>query len=273
MRSMDSATKEVGHIKAESLTVAFGQEGTAIVAIENLTFEIQPREFVCFLGTSGCGKSTILNSIAGFIVPTSGSLSMDGVEVSQPDPARGIVFQQYALFPWLTVAQNIEFGPRMRSLGSRARRELVQGYVEMVGLQGFERNYPDTLSGGMQQRVAIARALANDPSVLLMDEPFGSLDAQTRSMMQELLLEIWQKSHKTVVFVTHDVDEAVFLADRILILTARPGRVKKEMAIVLPRPRSYRVTSSPEYARLKGDVVELIRQETLKTSLTRRTAQ
>jgi NitT/TauT family transport system ATP-binding protein len=265
---MDNATTNAGHIKAENLTVAFLRERSAIAAIEDLTFEIQSREFVCFLGTSGCGKSTILNLIAGFISPSSGSVWIDGNAVSQPDPDRGVVFQQFALFPWLTVTQNIEFGLRMKSLESKRRREIVQSYVEMVGLQGFEKNYPDTLSGGMQQRVAIARALVNDPSVILMDEPFGSLDAQTRLMMQEMLLDIWQKAHKTVVFVTHDVDEAIFLADRILILTARPGRVKKEIVVGLPRPRTYKVTTSPDYAKLKGDVVELIREETLKAITT-----
>jgi len=264
MVQTDKQVKAAAHIRAEHLTVSFQNKRSTITAIKDLTFEIPAGEFLCFLGTSGCGKSTILNLIAGFISPTSGHVYVNGTAISNPGPDRGIVFQEFALFPWLTAEENIAFGLRIKSLEKKHIKDVVQRYVDLVGLQGFEKSYPNTLSGGMQQRVAIARALANDPSVILMDEPFGSLDAQTRLMMQEMLLDIWQRSHKTVVFVTHDVDEAIFLADRNLILTARPGRVKKEIIVNLPRPRSYKIVTSPDYAVLKRTVLDLIRQETLK---------
>lgn len=264
MDQTDKDSSATAHIKAENLTVVFAQQTNPITAIEDLSFEIQPGEFVCFLGTSGGGKSTILNLIAGFIFPTSGGIYFNGNNISGPAPDRGIVFQQFALFPWLTVEENIAFGLNMKSMEQQQKKDFVRRYIDLVGLQGFEKNYPHTLSGGMQQRVAIARALSNDPSVILMDEPFGSLDAQTRMVMQEMLLDIWQQSHKTIVFVTHDVDEAIFLADRILVLSARPGKLKKEIIVNLPRPRSYKLTTSIEYATLKSEVMKLIRPETQK---------
>lgn len=254
-----------GAIAAEDLAVIFPHDNQNITAIEGLSFKIQAGEFACFLGTTGCGKSTILNVIAGFVRPTTGTVLLDASPITQPGSDRGIVFQQFALFPWRTVEGNIEFGPRMRGISKRERKVLLDKYISLVGLTGFEKSYPSELSGGMQQRVGIARVLANDPSVLLMDEPFGSLDAQTRLMMQESLLDIWQRTKKTIVFVTHDVDEAIFLADRIYVLTARPARIKKEITINLTRPRSYNIVTSTEYTDLKRDVLELIREETLRT--------
>jgi NitT/TauT family transport system ATP-binding protein len=253
-----------GAIAAQDLTVVFPHDNQNITAIEGLSFQIRAGEFACFLGTTGCGKSTILNVIAGFVRPTTGTVLLDEAPITQPGPERGIVFQQFALFPWRTVEGNIEFGPRMRGLPKRERKVLLDEYISLVGLSGFEKSYPSELSGGMQQRVGIARVLANDPSVLLMDEPFGSLDAQTRLMMQESLLDIWQRTKKTIVFVTHDVDEAIFLADRIYVLTARPARIKKEITVNLPRPRSFDIVTSTEYTNLKKNVLGLIREETLK---------
>jgi len=252
-----------GKIIVRNLSVVFkGNKG--VHAIDQLNFDIQPGEFVCFLGTTGCGKSTILNVIAGFVHPTSGEVLLDAQPITAPSSERGIVFQQHALFPWKTVLANIEFGSKIHEKKKEERRLIAKRYMDLVGLSGFENSYPSQLSGGMQQRVGIARVLANNPTVMLMDEPFGSLDAQTRVIMQELLLDIWQKFHKTIIFVTHDVDEALFLADRILILTARPAQIKKEIKVSLPRPRTYEILTSQKYVSLKKAVMELIREESLK---------
>lgn len=253
-----------GKISVRNLNVVFHTEDRKITALKELTFEIQPKELVCFLGTSGCGKSTALNVIAGFVKASSGDILLDDVPITEPGPDRGIIFQQFALFPWKTVEGNILFGSKLRGMQKQERKVLLEEYITMMGLDGFEKNYPPELSGGMQQRVAIARALANDPSILLMDEPFGSLDAQTRIMMQEVLLDIWQKTRKTIVFVTHDIDEAIFLADRIYVLTGRPGKLKKEILIKLPRPRSYEIVTSADYTEIKKEILELIHEEALK---------
>lgn len=234
-------------------------------AVQDMTFEVAPGEFVCLLGTSGCGKSTILNAIAGFIRPSGGEILLDGDPVERSSREKGIVFQSHALFPWKTVISNVEFGLKMKGISKGNRAKIAQFYLTLVGLRGYESNYPTELSGGMEQRVGIARVLANDPLIILMDEPFGALDAQTRQMMQELLLKIWDEYNKTIIFVTHDVDEAIFLADRLLVLTARPARVKKEICIKLARPRNYNVLLSPDFIRIKEEVIELIREETLKT--------
>ncbi|MGB0905817.1 MAG: ABC transporter ATP-binding protein, partial [Mangrovicoccus sp.] len=216
------------------------------------------------LGPSGCGKSTLLNAVAGYVKPTEGRVLVDGVEVVKPGPDRGMVFQQYSLLPWKTVYENVAFGPRLAGKSNREAGSIANTFLSMVGLRKFGDRYPAELSGGMQQRVGIARALANYPSVLLMDEPFGALDAQTRLMMQESLLEIWRKFHTTVVFVTHDVDEAVFLADRVLIMSAAPGHVIEDFRIDLPRPRSTDMASHPIYVEARQHCLATIRAESRK---------
>jgi NitT/TauT family transport system ATP-binding protein len=253
-----------GEIVVDNLSVVYENERKGTAAVRDLSFQVKPGEFVCLLGTTGCGKSTVLNVIAGFVKPTSGTVCVNGHQVHEPSPDRGIVFQQYALFPWKTVRQNIGFGPRMLGKSAKEVDDLIKRYVAAIGLSGFEDKYPLELSGGMAQRVALARALANDPAVLLMDEPFGSLDAQIRLMMQELLLRVWEGAGKTVVFVTHDVDEAVFLADRVLVMTARPGQIKAEIPVNLTRPRSYDIVTSQEFLAIKRQALHLIREESLK---------
>lgn len=253
-----------GRIVVKDLAVRFGSEHAQVSALEGLSFDVKAGEFLCLLGTSGCGKSTILNVLAGFVAPTSGEVLLDGLPIAGPGPDRAMVFQRHALFPWKTVAGNVEFGLRMLGRSQNERRNRAAELIRLVGLSGFEKRYPAELSGGMEQRVGLARTLAVDPIVLLMDEPFGSLDAQTRIMMQELLLEIWDEADKTVVFVTHDVDEAVLLADRILVLTARPGSVKAEIPVNLPRPRAYDMAMRPEFIAIKQKALALIREESAK---------
>lgn len=252
------------HIHLQDVTVAF-QAREEVVAIKDLMLEVPPGEFLCILGTTGCGKSTILNVVAGFVKPTQGHAFADGREITGPNPQRGMVFQQHALFPWATVQRNVEFGPRSRGFGRKKSEEVASELLDVVGLRNFSSAYPGELSGGMQQRVGLARVLANDPALLLMDEPFGSLDAQTRTTMQELLLRIWSGTGKTVMFVTHDVDEAIFLADRIVVLTARPGHVKAEVPVSLPRPREYEIVTSRPYTDIKRNLLDVIREETMKS--------
>lgn len=256
-----------GKIEVVDLYVEFGNNSERIVAIEDLSFEVNPGEFVCLLGTSGCGKSTILNALAGFVRPSSGKVLLDGNEVEMPGPDRGMVFQNHALFPWFNALDNVAFGLKMNGSSRSERLQVAQHYLELVGLSGFETKYPAELSGGMAQRVGIARMLAVDPTVLLMDEPFGSLDAQTRMLMQELLLKIWENTNKAVIFVTHDVDEAVLLADRIIVLTARPGRVKQEIVVDLERPRKYEDVISPWFMKIKEKALTLIREESAKLAM------
>jgi ABC-type nitrate/sulfonate/bicarbonate transport system ATPase subunit len=237
------------------------RRGQAITAIDRLSLQVGEREIVSIVGPSGCGKSTLLRLVAGLIRPTSGEILLDGRRVEGPGADRGMVFQSYTLFPWLTVQGNVEFGLRLRGVGPEERRAIARRYIELVGLVGFENAYPKELSGGMMQRVAIARVLANDPEVLLMDEPFGALDAQTRALMQELLLQVWEKTHKTILFVTHDIDEAIFLGDRVYVMTARPGRIKEEIPVPLPRPRALEVTTAEPFMAIKRRVLSLIREE------------
>ena len=206
-------------------------DGTEVHVLDGVTLDIEPSEFVCLLGPSGCGKTTLLNCVAGFVAPTEGKIALDGRPVSGTPREVGIVFQEHALFPWFTVRHNVEYGLRAQGM-ARAQREAVAArYIELVGLEGFEHHYPHQLSGGMKQRVGIARVLAIEPSALLMDEPFGALDALTREALQEELLRIWERDRKTVVFVTHSIAEAVFLADRVVVLTPRPGRVQADVRI------------------------------------------
>jgi ABC-type nitrate/sulfonate/bicarbonate transport system ATPase subunit len=208
----------------------------------------------------------LLRIVAGLDTPTTGAVRLDGRLVEGPGADRGMVFQSYTLFPWLTVVENIKFGLREKSLPPARQSEIAAHYVAKVGLAGFEHHYPKTLSGGMQQRTAIARALANDPRILLLDEPFGALDNQTRSLMQELLLSIWESERKTVLFVTHDIEEAIFMANRVVVMTALPGRIKAEVAVPLAHPRHYTIKTSPEFSALKAALTEQIRVEALKTA-------
>jgi NitT/TauT family transport system ATP-binding protein len=237
------------------------RRGKPTRALEPTSLQIPDNDFVTILGPSGCGKSTLLRLVAGLDRPTTGRIILNGREVTEPGADRGMVFQSYTLFPWLTVADNIAFGLREKGVARERRSEAVLAWLARIGLTGFEHHYPKQLSGGMQQRTAIARALANDPEILLLDEPFGALDNQTRGLMQELLLDIWERERKTVLFVTHDIEEAIFLGSRVLVMTARPGRIKAEVAVDLPHPRHYTVKTSPEFSLLKARLTEEIRAE------------
>jgi NitT/TauT family transport system ATP-binding protein len=253
-----------GRIQIWEVSVKFRSGARTVHALENTSVDIGPGSFVCLLGPSGCGKSTLLNTVAGYVRPTTGWVRVDRDQVIRPGPDRGMVFQQYSLFPWKTVRDNVAFGPYAQGKGRARARALADELLDMVGLARFARRYPAELSGGMQQRVGIARALANNPTVLLMDEPFGSLDAQTRAMMQENLLRLWGEFKTTVLFVTHDVEEAIFLADRVLIMSAAPGRIIEDMPVRLPRPRSPDVTTDPAFVALKRHCLQAIRTESLK---------
>ncbi|WP_037908743.1 ABC transporter ATP-binding protein [Actinacidiphila yeochonensis] len=229
-------------------------KGGVFTAVERLSLDIGEREFVTVVGPSGCGKSTLLNLAAGLDTPTSGEVVVDGRPVTGPGPDRGVIFQQYALFPWLTVRRNVEFGLRVAGVGGAERRRRADEAIALVGLTDFADALPKTLSGGMKQRCAIARAYAVDPDVLLMDEPFGALDAMTRVQLQDQLLDTWSRQTRTVVFVTHDVEEAVYLARRVVVMAARPGRVHRVVDVDLPYPRTEQTRLSPEFARLRNEV-------------------
>jgi NitT/TauT family transport system ATP-binding protein len=224
-------------LTVENLNKTYVSQGSATSALVDINLRIEEGEFVCLLGPSGCGKSTLLKIIAGLIPATSGRITINGKPVSGPGPERAVVFQDYALFPWMTVRDNVEFGLEARKLPAIERREVSKRLLKVVGLSDFAERFPHQLSGGMKQRVSIARALAVDPSLLLMDEPFGALDAQTRQLLQDELLRIWREYRKTVVFVTHSIEEAIYLSDRIVVMTARPGRVKQVVMIPETRPR------------------------------------
>ncbi|WP_299730686.1 ABC transporter ATP-binding protein [uncultured Tateyamaria sp.] len=258
------AHADKGEIKINEVSITFGRGATTHRAVETTSIDIAAGEFVCILGPSGCGKSTLLNAVAGYVEPTTGTVTVDDVEVKGPGPDRGMVFQQYSLLPWKTVYENVAFGPKMAGASRTEAGSVANTFLGLVGLKKFGDRYPSELSGGMQQRVGIARALANYPSVLLMDEPFGALDAQTRLMMQESLLDIWRKFGTTVVFVTHDVDEAVFLADRVLIMSAAPGRIIEDVRITLDRPRSTDMATTPEYMEARQFCLDTIKSESRK---------
>lgn len=243
-------------VALSGVDIHFGTGKTAVQALSGIDLKIEPGEFVSILGPSGCGKSTIIGALAGFTPITSGELRVDAERVSAPGPDRGVVFQQHTLFPWKTVAENVEFGLKMRRVRKAERREQARQMLRAMGLLEFCAHYPHQLSGGMQQRVNLARVLVNRPRVILMDEPFCSLDAQTRLQMQELLLGLWHELHMTVVFVTHEVDEALFLSDRVIVLTERPARIKSEVRIDLPRPRSHDLLTSPEFVKLKRRMLD-----------------
>ena len=239
--------------------------GPPTQALQTTTLGVAANDFISILGPSGCGKSTLLRIVAGLDRPTTGEVLLEGRRVSGPGPDRGMVFQSYTLFPWLTVRQNICFGLREKGVNDAEQRRIADDFIGRVGLSGFEHHFPKMLSGGMQQRTALARALANDPKILLLDEPFGALDHQTRALMQELLLAIWEADRKTVLFVTHDIDEAIFMANREAVMSARPGRIKCDLTIALPHPRHYTVKTTLEFSRYKADLTEQIREESIKT--------
>lgn len=240
------------------------RNGAPVVALDKLSLDIPDQQFEVIVGPSGCGKSSLLYLLAGLNEPTGGTCSIDGREIGEPGADRGMVFQAYTLFPWLSVQRNVEFGPSLAGVSRAECVERARELIREVGLEGFEDAYPSQLSGGMKQRVALARALANDPQVLLMDEPFGALDSQTRSIMQELLLSIWERHHKTVLFVTHDIDEALFLADRVHVMSARPGRILESIDVGLERPREAQVLTAPHFVELKRHIISLLHDEVRK---------
>ena len=232
-----------------------------VVAIERIDLEVRDGEIYCLLGPSGCGKTTVLNMVAGFEAASAGEVLVDGARVAAPGPDRAVVFQEATLFPWLTVLGNIAFGLRLAAVDGVAARERAMRYVESMGLKGFEHRYPYELSGGMQQRVSLARAWVNNPAVLLLDEPFGALDAQTKIVMQELLLELWERFHTTILYITHDVEEAIFLGDRIGVMTKRPSSLRDELVVDVPRPRTIDLTTEDRFVALKRRILNLIRDD------------
>lgn len=226
-----------------------------LLVLEDINLKLYPKEFACLVGASGCGKSTLLNIIAGLLAPSSGEIRIDGQVVKGPGSDRGMVFQSYTLYPWLTVAQNIAFGLELRKLPKLELQERVNYYLNMVGLTRFAKAYPKELSGGMKQRVAIARALANEPEVLLMDEPFGALDAQTKEQMQQFLLKLWEQIHTTILMITHDIEEAIFLSQRVYVMSAYPGRLKREIVVDLPEQRDLEVKLSNQFVDIKRKII------------------
>ena len=255
-------------IEVRDVWKRFTRAGRTVDALQSISLAVAPRQFVAVLGPSGCGKSTLLNMVAGFDRPTSGTLLVNGAPIDGPSPRRGVVFQEPALFPWYTVLENATFGPRQQGRHPRDYVPMAEQYIEQVGLKGFAGHYPAELSGGMKQRVGLARVLIMQPEILLMDEPFGALDAQTRSLMQELLLTVWERHRQTVLFITHDIEEALLLADTIHVMTARPGRVKESLQIAFPRPRSLDLTGSPAFNEVKRYIRDLMRDEAIKAEHT-----
>jgi NitT/TauT family transport system ATP-binding protein len=252
-------------IEIAGVSHRYERQGEVVPALEDVALSVAPGEFVSIVGPSGCGKTTLLFSVAGFINPAEGKVLVSGVPVSGPGPDRGVVFQSFALFNWLTVQENVEFGPRMRGVAKQERRAKSDQLLAMVGLTKFKHRFPYELSGGMKQRAAITRALANDSEILLMDEPFAALDAQSREMMQEELVKIWQQSGKTVLFVTHSIDEAIYLSTRVVVLTFRPGRIKHVLQIDLGGNRfDPHIRTSKEFIRAKDSILDMVREETVR---------
>jgi ABC-type nitrate/sulfonate/bicarbonate transport system ATPase subunit len=252
------------HIHEVSKTFRSNAQDTQALLATNLS--VAENDFITILGPSGCGKSTLLRMVAGLDVPTTGHIELDGHTVTEPGADRGMVFQSYTLFPWLTVLQNVCFGLREKGLPLVEQEAIARQFLQQVGLQDFAQHFPKQLSGGMQQRTALARALANNPRILLMDEPFGALDHQTRELMQELLQDIWQSQRKTVLFVTHDIDEAIFMGNRVVVMSARPGRIKCDLPVDLPYPRHYSVKTTSAFSELKARLTEEIRIEVRRAS-------
>jgi NitT/TauT family transport system ATP-binding protein len=254
----------MGTVTVEGLDLRFASRGGEVIALNNLSLTIPDQQFAVIVGPSGCGKSSLLDIIAGLREPSGGQCKLDGQPIHGAGRERGMVFQNYSLFPWLTVRKNIEFGLSLRRVPAREATEKARHYINAVGLQSFEDAYPNQLSGGMKQRVAIARSLANDPEVILMDEPFGALDSQTRSVMQQLLLGIWENEHKTILFVTHDIDEALFLGEKVYVMSARPGRIIDTIAVDFAHPRSYELSTEPAFVELKRRIQHSLHAEVHK---------
>ncbi|MEE9614129.1 MAG: ABC transporter ATP-binding protein [Thermodesulfobacteriota bacterium] len=250
-------------IRIDAVSKIFPTRKGEVGAVKEFSFDVARGEVVCVVGASGCGKSTLLNMLAGFITPSAGKIVLDEKEITGVEPRCGMIFQSYALFPWMTVLDNVAFGARLKGEAKTARYEKAMKWIEMVGLTGFEDAYPGELSGGMQQRVALSRALANEPDVLLCDEPFAALDAMTRQIMQQELLKIVRESGKTVIFITHSIDEALILSDRLVVMSARPGRVKAVYDNDLPRPRKMDVQLTDRFLELKREVWDLVQEEVL----------
>ena len=250
-------------VKIDNVVKKYQGRNGEVIALNGVSLDIHENEFICVVGPSGCGKSTLLNNIGGLDTPTSGAIYVDGKVVDGPSPERGIVFQQYALFPWLTVEQNVAFGLKLQGKSKEECAEITKKYLKMVELEKFADSYPKELSGGMKQRAAIARAYAVNPEVLLMDEPFGALDAQTRTQLQSELLQTWQEEKKTCFFITHDVEEAIILAQRVVIMSARPGRIKEIVDIDIPYPRTQETKMSPRFMELKNYIWNQVFQEYL----------
>lgn len=250
-----------GRIDIQNLFIHLAQGKQAFEALHDISIAIEPGEFVCLLGPSGCGKSTLLGALAGHLQPSKGAIYVDERPVDGPHPERGLVFQQHTLFPWKRVIDNVAFGLKMKGVPRTERHEKARELLQLVGLGGFEQHYPSQLSGGMQQRVEIARVLINHPRVMLMDEPFGALDAQTRMMMQQLLLNVWERVKTTILFITHDIDEALFLADRILVMSPRPGRIIEEITLDFERPRHSDLITTDRFMQLKRHCLQLLHPE------------
>ena len=250
-----------GHIRVDGVGLVLGEGAQRIEVLRDVSIDATPGEIICLLGPSGCGKSTLLGALAGHLRPAQGSLSLDGEPIDGPHPQRGLVFQHHTLFPWKTVLGNVAHGLKMQGVDRAAREGRARELLALVGLGGFEKSYPRELSGGMQQRVEIARVLINQPRVLLMDEPFGALDALTRARMQELLLDLWARMRTTIVFVTHDIDEALFLADRVLVLSPRPGRIVEELPVPFGRPRHAGLLTQADFVALKRHCLSLLRHD------------
>lgn len=251
-------------VKIEDVRKVYDTRNGEMIALNGVNLDIMENEFICVVGPSGCGKSTLLNIIAGLLEPSSGRVLCDGEEVKGTGTERGVVFQQYALFPWMTVKKNVMFGLNLKGINGKEAEDIAMKYIKMVQLEDFVDHYPKELSGGMKQRVAIARAYAVNPSILLMDEPFGALDAQTRTQLQQELLETWEKEKKTCFFITHDVDEAIILAQKVIIMSARPGRIKEIVDIDIPYPRDQETKMSPEFLELKNHIWSQVYQEYLE---------
>ncbi len=255
-RGADFPKLEVSH-----LTKIYPGQGKPRIVLEEINLQLFQNQFVCLVGASGCGKSTLLNLIAGLVPPTSGDILVDGKLVKGPGSDRGMVFQHYTLYPWLTVRQNIAFSLQLRKLPKAEQHDRVDYYLQVVGLTQFADAFPKQLSGGMKQRVAIARALASEPAVLLMDEPFGALDAQTKEQMQQFLLELWEQTHITVLMITHDVEEAIYLSQRIYVMSSCPGRIKQEQTIDLPRDRDLELKLSTKFLAIKREIIHTLRDQ------------
>jgi NitT/TauT family transport system ATP-binding protein len=264
MTAASAVPVQQGKVTVTDFSLSYDTLEGPVDAVCDASIHVDPGEFVSIIGPSGCGKSTLLNAVAGFLKPTRGGVAVDDDPVARPSADRGMVFQQYSLFPWKTVRENVEFGLKMKGMERSKRETSARTLLGLAGLLAFENQYPDNLSGGMKQRVGIIRALATGPKVLLLDEPFGALDAQTRLIMQQILTNMWQRLKTSVLFVTHDIDEAIFLSDRVYCMTARPGTIKAEVAIPLERPRHQSMMMSSEFLALRRGLMSLIREESLK---------